>query len=494
MVCLFGFGLWIQKLIFSLPKKNWIEFIKYYVIPFLFIFSVILGYSYFEENVWDVSTEEKAYFKEYNDVRTQLVDYEVPSYEEHQEEYATLNLSANDVINLKRWCFADSEKFPLEVLQKIASMNHNNYFNLNTFLKYVRDNIITHAIFKLCMILTLICFIFAKQRKIFNLLLPHGVFLFTLLYLNYIGRITEWVLNSLWIIYLILIIFSVCECFPKIELSKIATRKALIFCLCGSILFNSEILFTRALTAQPLHGNLYHCINGISNTKNITYFCDVTSIYTMSREYKILEKTPEGFFSNLFFSGAWFSCSPQENYAKKAAGIENLYKDLLSKEDYVILDNEAIDQKLVYFCENYSNSAKFSKIQDFYGYPIYKFSDTFMGTRTQSSNKAFLHIEPTSNSFHTISGTLDCSYENLENKTIYLEIKDSHGTLLGTYAGRFEQQNQYGIYSLRYQNNLPATNAITFQLPASTVLSSEFSYQILLRDGDCAQVYSTVWN
>ena len=117
-----------------------------------------------------------------------------------------------------------------------------------------------------------------------------------------------------------------------------------------------------------------------------------------------------------------------------------------------------------------------------------------MGTRTQSSNKAFLHIEPTSNSFHTISGTLDCSYENLENKTIYLEIKDSHGTLLGTYAGRFEQQNQYGIYSLRYQNNLPATNAITFQLPARTVLSSKFSYQILLRDGDCAQVYSTVWN
>ena len=103
----------------SFREKNWIEFTKYYIIPFLFIFCIILGYSYFEENVWDVSTDEKAYFKEYNDVRTQLVDYEVPSYEEHQEEYAALNLSSNDIMNLKRWCFADNEKFTLEILKKL---------------------------------------------------------------------------------------------------------------------------------------------------------------------------------------------------------------------------------------------------------------------------------------------------------------------------------------------------------------------------------------
>ena len=202
-------------------------------------------------------------------------------------------------------------------------MNHNNYFNLSTFLKYVRDNIITHSIFKLCITLTLICLIFAKQCKILNLLLPHSLFLFTLIYLNYIGRITEWVLNSLWIIYLISIIFLVCEHFPNIEVLRKTQKKAFIFCLCGSVLFNSEILLTRALTTQPMHGNLYHCINGISKTKNVTYFCDVTSVYAMSREYKILEKTPEHFFSNIFFSGAWFSCSPHENYTKI------LYKSIL---------------------------------------------------------------------------------------------------------------------------------------------------------------------
>lgn len=494
MICLFGFGLWIEKMIFSFQKKTFMEFVNNYVIPFLFIFFVILGYSYFEENIWDVSTEEKAYFKEYNEVRTLLVDYEIPAYEEHMAEYQALNLSANDVENLKRWCFADEEKFSLEVLQKVAAMNQDNYFSLKTFLKYVRDNIIPHTIFKICMLLTFICLLFAKQKKILSLLLPHGMFFLVLLYLNYIGRITEWVLNSLWIAYLILMIFAACECFSQIQLSQKSVRKSLIFCLCGSVVFNSDMLISRPLTEQLIHGNLYHCINGISNTKNITYFCDITSVYALSKEYKILEKTPENFFSNIFFCGAWFSRSPQENSIKEKAGITNLYKDLITTEDYVVLDSEAIDQKLVYLNENYSVSAKYSKIQDYYGYPIYQFSDTFSGSRTQKNQKVSLHLEENGSVFPTISGILECSPDELQGNTIYLEITDSTGLTLGTYAGRFEQQNEYGIYSIRYQSNLPETNAFTFQLPENTILSPEYTCHILLRNGDTAQVYTAVWN
>ena len=494
MICLFGFGLWIVKLIFSIQEKKWLKFLKYYIIPFLLIFSIILGYSYFEENIWDVSTEEKTYFKEYNEIRTKLVDYEIPSYEEHTEEYQSLNLSANDVENLKRWCFADDEKFSFQVLQQVAAMNPDNYFTLKTFLKYIRDNIITHTIFKIFMLLTFICILFAKRKKFSNLLFPHGIFFFVLLYLNYIGRITEWVLNSLWIVYLILVMFAFCECFSHIFLSQKAARKSLLFCLCGSIIFNSDLLIARPLTEQLIHGNLYHCMNGISNTKNITYFCDMTSVYTLSKEYKILEQTPENFFSNIFFCGAWFSHSPQENLTKEKAGIDNLYKDLLTKEDYVVLDSESIDQKLVYFIENYSVSAKYSKIQDYYGYPIYQFSDTFSGVRTENAQKAFLHLENNGSVFPTLLGTLECSSSELNGKTIYLEMVDSSGLILGTYAGRFEQQNEYGIYSLRYQNNLNETNTFTFQLPENTVLSPEYTYHILLRDGDTAQVYTAIWN
>lgn len=496
MICLFGFGLWIWKLIFSFQKKNRLEFAKYYVIPFLFIFAFILGYSYFEENVWDISTEEKAYFKEYNEVRTRLVDYEIPSYKEHMAEYQALGLSANDVENLKRWCFSDEEKFSLELLQKVAAMNQSNYFSLKAFLKYIRDNIITHTVFKICMVLTMICFLFGKpkRRNILALLLPHGMFFLVLLYLNYIGRITEWVINSLWIVYLILMIFAVCECFAQFQLSQKNVRKSLVLCLCGTVIFNSDMLIARPLTEQLIHGNLYHCINGISNTKNITYFCDITSVYELSKEYKILERTPENFFSNVFFCGAWFSRSPQENSTKEKAGIGNLYKDLLFKEDYVVLDSEAIDQKLVYLNENYSDSAKYSKIQDFYSYPIYKFSDTFSGTRTANEQTVALHLEDNESVFPTITGTLACTPAEFHGKTIYLEITDSTGFVLGTYAGRFEQQNEYGIYSLRYQSSLPETNAFTFQLPENTILSSEYTYSLLLRNGDSATIYSTTWN
>lgn len=493
MVCVFGFGIWILKFWNASRQKEYKQFFRYFFYPFVVIFAFILGFSYFEEKIWDISTEELSYFQEYNQVRTKLVDYEIPDYQAHQSEYQAMGLSGNDIDNLKRWCFADSDKFSLEVLKQIASMNENSHFSAKEFFKYIRDNIITHTIFKLCVILTFCCLFLAKKKHYGQMLYPHFAFFFVLFYLHYIGRITEWVINSLWITYLLAMIAVVCAHFPDYIRTKKKLLQATVCCLCGSVLFNSDIILSRALTSQPMHTELYQCMNSLSSSKELNFFCDVTSIYDMSRDYRIFDKTPEHFFSNIFFSGAWFSCSPQENYTKKQAGIENIYRDILYKEDYVVLDREAILQKQIYLTENYSPTARYSKIQDLYGYPIYKFSDNYTGVRNESTSDAVLRFVSSENGYHQIFGEIKLTPEELHGATVYLEITDSTANVTTTYAGRFEQTNAHGLYSLRYNNALPETNQITFQLPESISLSSQYQYKLLLRYNNTAQVLSVNW-
>lgn len=494
MVCIFGFGMWLLKFLHSLKQKGFKTFCCHFIYPMVLIFGFILGFSLFEEKLWDTSTEELSYFQEYNEVRTQLVDYEIPDYQTHLAEYQQLHLSGNDVENIKRWCFADSEKFSLDVLKQVASMNSVNHFSLTDFLKYIRDNIICHTIFKVCTILTLCCVFLTKKKRYSTLLYPHIAFFFVLFYLHYIGRITEWVLNSLWITYLLTVIAVVCSHFPEYICTKRKLYQSVLCCLCGTVLFNADILLTRACTEKPMHKELYQCINSISNSKELNFFCDVNSIYGISRDYYIFDKTPENFFSNIFFSGAWFSCSPQENHAKEKAGIQNIYRDILYMEDYVVLDTDAINQKQIYLMENYSPTVKHSKIQELYGYAIYKFSDNYTGKRIESSSSATLQLGALENGYQQICGTLDCTPNELEHATVYLEITDSASGVTSTYAGRFEQTNPYGIYHLRYDNTLAETNQVTFTLPEDTVLSAQQEYKILLRHNDTAQVLSAHWN
>lgn len=493
MVCVFGFGIWLAKFAFALAQKEYQRFFNHFVYPFIGIFVIILGFSMFEEKVWDVSTSELSYFQAYNKVRTELVDYQIPDYHTHQQQYQEMGLSENDVDNLTRWCFADSDKFSLEVLQQIAAMNEKNVFSLKEFLKYVRDNIITHPIFKLCAMLSLCCLCFAKKRNYGLLCIPYLCLFFVLAYLNYIGRITEWVLNSLWLVYLLTTMAVVCTHFPDVTCSKKRRYQVYACCLCGSIFFNSDILITRATTETSLHGELYQCMNAISNSKELNFFCDVASVYNVSGEYGIFEKTPENFFSNIFFSGAWFSCSPQENYAKRNAGIENIYRDILYQENYVVLDQDAIARKELYLAQNYSPTAKYSKIQDLYGYPIFKFCDNYTGKRTESTVTATLHLMSPENGYYEITGCINGQEDDLEGATLYLEITDGDHNV-STYAGRFEQTNEYGVYSLRYRKDLENTNQVTFLLPENTAVSSQFQYKILLCYGkDEAQVLSVRW-
>ena len=61
-------------------------------------------------------------YKEYDNLRSEIIDYGFPSYYENSETYDSLGLNGEDVWFYQNWNFADPEKFNIESMEKILEL------------------------------------------------------------------------------------------------------------------------------------------------------------------------------------------------------------------------------------------------------------------------------------------------------------------------------------------------------------------------------------
>lgn len=66
------------------------------------------------------------HFVEYNELRTSLIDYGIPHYDDCREAYDAIGLSAVDVSMLSNWYYADEEVFSIDTLKKVIEIRDNN--------------------------------------------------------------------------------------------------------------------------------------------------------------------------------------------------------------------------------------------------------------------------------------------------------------------------------------------------------------------------------
>lgn len=102
-------------------KKNTIK----RIIPFIIVCASLVLAWFGNEIVYRTDPDWK-YFVEYNKVRTKVVDYGVPSYDEYNEEYEAIGLNRNDVVMLDNWQYADTDVFSIEKLEEIVKIRDNN--------------------------------------------------------------------------------------------------------------------------------------------------------------------------------------------------------------------------------------------------------------------------------------------------------------------------------------------------------------------------------
>lgn len=139
------------------------------------------------------SNPEWNHYMKVNAARSVLLDYSLPTYYSHMEEYGELGLSENDFWTLKRWVFADENVFPLEVLEKLVEIRNaeldeigltdkiNNIFE--SFFKFGDEYIAFYSIIFLFMVLVIM------NKKKCNLYL-------VLTFLSFIGEFALLILGG----------------------------------------------------------------------------------------------------------------------------------------------------------------------------------------------------------------------------------------------------------------------------------------------------------
>lgn len=102
---------------------------------------VLLFAAVFAVDRWDSSQYQSPEWKEYqefNQLRSQLLDYGFPDYESNKELYKELGSSKEALELYKTWNFNDTEKFTIDVMRRLAEQKSAPSLTGNTVIRFLK--------------------------------------------------------------------------------------------------------------------------------------------------------------------------------------------------------------------------------------------------------------------------------------------------------------------------------------------------------------------
>ena len=156
------------------------------------------------------SPEWNAYIR-YNDVRTELLDYGIPSYEENSQFYDSTGISENDLDVMSQWNYGDNQVYDYETMHSIADLKHRPLFSISSLITSMEDlYTVAHssalpAIWFL--LIAAIVFLHNKEGAIFMVLSSLVIFV-EYVFLNNNLRVIWRVEIGIWLIPILLALFE----------------------------------------------------------------------------------------------------------------------------------------------------------------------------------------------------------------------------------------------------------------------------------------------
>ncbi len=128
--CLFSIPFLLAALIPSFPDKTK----RHLILKSGIILAVSIGF-FTAANAAAYSAPRWQYYNQYNQVRSSLLDYGIPNYDKHQQEYAQINITPTDLAVIEDWNFADDNILGYETLQAIEQIKSGeSHFSLAKLL------------------------------------------------------------------------------------------------------------------------------------------------------------------------------------------------------------------------------------------------------------------------------------------------------------------------------------------------------------------------
>lgn len=351
-------------------KKDVFKRVRSPLLWTLVMLVISLGLKGMDTYIYQSDPQWKQY-TEYNELRTELLDYDFPDYEENEEEYTELGITEDAYKLWSHWNFGDPDLFNIETMKKLVNLTSSKILNrelIENFLDKFPKKYFQTPVFY-CVLLILLLGILERKNSvekygtwIYEIVLFMGLYF----YLYWQGRYDRNHVDvSLWLAVLLVMIWT-------LDGRRQWFEKQTGIVLCAVVLIFSQYQWYGSWRVNAAQA----AIDGrsvLEDLKDDSGHLYITKSKTLdySSGYGPLDLIPEGISGHFTYFGGWETNTVLWKEKMARYDVVNLYKDSINNEKVRLIDDE-IDVTTSYIHTYYDENAKAVQVDTYKGYPVYK--------------------------------------------------------------------------------------------------------------------------
>ena len=341
----------------------------------------VLLLSVFGVDRWDSSKYRSAEWEEYqefNQLRSELLDYGFPDYDSNQEIYEELGISREAYELYKSWNFNDTEKFDTEVMKKLVDLKQKRPLTIRTvtaFLRRFPSDLLRMPMFYFFAVFAVLWLLCGKKDvcSVISVLAECLLLVVVYFYLYYQGRyMVNRVDVGLW--------FSACLVmlwiFSSGEVRYMNTKVSVLLCMICVVLgqfmmYKDWRLATSSIPEARVSQRAV--LETIGTDKEHTYLAK-SGMLSEIVCYGPFDRMPENLLDNVYWFGGWECRTPGYTRAMEVHGIINPYRDVVNNENVYLVDDN-IDLTLKYIRQYYAENAEAVFVKTIGNVDVYQITD-----------------------------------------------------------------------------------------------------------------------
>lgn len=341
----------------------------------------VLLLSVFGVDRWDSSKYRSAEWKEYqefNQLRSELLDYGFPDYDSNQEIYEELGISREAYELYKSWNFNDTEKFDTEVMKKLVDLKQKRPLTIRTvtaFLRRFPSDLLRMPMFYFFAVFAVLWLLCGKKDvcSVISVLAECLLLVAVYFYLYYQGRyMVNRVDVGLW--------FSACLVmlwiFSSGEVRYMNTKVSVLLCMICVVLgqfmmYKDWRLATSSIPEARVSQRAV--LETIGTDKEHIYLAK-SGMLSEIVCYGPFDRMPENLLDNVYWFGGWECRTPGYTRAMEVHGIINPYRDVVNNENIYLVDDN-IDLTLKYIRQYYAENAEAVFVKTIGNVDVYQITD-----------------------------------------------------------------------------------------------------------------------
>lgn len=341
----------------------------------------VLLLSVFGVDRWDSSKYRSAEWEEYqefNQLRSELLDYGFPDYDSNQEIYEELGISREAYELYKSWNFNDTEKFDTEVMKKLVDLKQKRPLTIRTvtaFLRRFPSDLLRMPMFYFFAVFAVLWLLCGKKDvcSVISVLAECLLLVVVYFYLYYQGRyMVNRVDVGLW--------FSACLVmlwiFSSGEVRHMNTKVSVLLCMICVVLgqfmmYKDWRLATSSIPEARVSQRAV--LETIGTDKEHTYLAK-SGMLSEIVCYGPFDRMPENLLDNVYWFGGWECRTPGYTRAMEVHGIINPYRDVVNNENIYLVDDN-IDLTLKYIRQYYAENAEAVFVKTIGNVDVYQITD-----------------------------------------------------------------------------------------------------------------------